>query len=247
MSASTQPRCLERRSAVVCLLAAALVALGAVVATPRPAAAFSVTTASQSSKNLKRFKQSKVYYFLHPKGSDDMPAATALKVLRDGDPQSVRRFRQEARVLGALRHPHLLRVYEHGEHDGQPFLALELIDGEDLGALVARGGTPPRHSNVSIESWCSQRAAMSGPNTPSSAISSSVMRSMKGGPKTLSSASLSPRSLQRGFLGCFWTGLFRRCWCWLSLLRCLQLQWLSKCSMRWVSCAPPPGGSLLAS
>lgn len=54
----------------------------------------------------------------------------ALKVLR---PQaSADRLRREAQALAKLAHPNVVRVYDTGEHDGQTFIAMELVDGQTL-------------------------------------------------------------------------------------------------------------------
>ncbi len=68
--------------ALLSLTALFTAALATVVTTP--AQAYSITTASKSSKKIKRYTKSKVIYHLHPSGSDDMPAKTALDTLRKG-------------------------------------------------------------------------------------------------------------------------------------------------------------------
>ena len=51
------------------------------------------------------------------------------------------RFLREARAASALDHPHIARIYDYGESaDGQPFLVMELVTGEDLAHLLQRGG-----------------------------------------------------------------------------------------------------------
>ena len=49
------------------------------------------------------------------------------------------RFRREAEALGRLRHPHVVRVFEAGSHQGTPYMALELIGGGSLRQALARG------------------------------------------------------------------------------------------------------------
>ncbi len=64
----------------------------------------------------------------------------ALKVLTlGGNPALTARFVQEARISASLEHPHVADCFDVGEVDGLPFLALEFLDGETLGARMERG------------------------------------------------------------------------------------------------------------
>ena len=54
-------------------------------------------------------------------------------------PERLARFRREAQVLASLNHPHIAAIHGLEEVDGRPFLVLELVEGEDLSARVARG------------------------------------------------------------------------------------------------------------
>jgi DNA helicase-2/ATP-dependent DNA helicase PcrA len=51
-----------------------------------------------------------------------------------------RRFFQEARAASALNHPHILTVYEVGEDDGRPYIAMEYVEGETLRQKIENNG-----------------------------------------------------------------------------------------------------------
>lgn len=69
----------------------------------------------------------------------------ALKVVRSrhASRQIFRRFRQEAEILGRLQHPSIAQIFEAGMHGGQPFLAMEYVDGLTLDRFVSRKELEP--------------------------------------------------------------------------------------------------------
>jgi len=70
----------------------------------------------------------------------------ALKVLTapaGADRAAADRLLREARAAAALTHPHICAVHEVGEAGGVPFIAMELVKGDTLDRLIARGRLPP--------------------------------------------------------------------------------------------------------
>jgi serine/threonine protein kinase/WD40 repeat protein/tetratricopeptide (TPR) repeat protein len=78
----------------------------------------------------------------------------ALKMILAGaqaSPADLVRLRREATIVARLRHPNLIQIYEIGEHDGRPYLALEYADGGSLAARVRGQPQPPRDSARLVE------------------------------------------------------------------------------------------------
>jgi DNA helicase-2/ATP-dependent DNA helicase PcrA len=93
------------------------------------------------------------YRILEPIGSGGMGAVykvmdeklhriAALKMLSPdavADKDRRRRFLQEARAASSLNHPHILTVFEIGEADGHPYMAMEYVEGETLRQKIEAG------------------------------------------------------------------------------------------------------------
>jgi tetratricopeptide (TPR) repeat protein len=61
------------------------------------------------------------------------------------------RFQREAEAIAALEHPHIVQIYEVGDFEGQPFLALQFVSGGNLGQHIDGTPQPPRESARLVE------------------------------------------------------------------------------------------------
>ncbi len=71
--------------------------------------------------------------------------AVAVKIMSAGavaDAEAWGRFKREAQAVARLQHPNIVVIYELGEQEGLPFMALELLDGVDLQRAIEAGLRP---------------------------------------------------------------------------------------------------------
>ncbi|NOY42202.1 MAG: SUMF1/EgtB/PvdO family nonheme iron enzyme [Planctomycetes bacterium] len=81
-----------------------------------------------------------------------MHRQVALKVFSVNDASAVsqKRFRREVEAAARLSHPNVVRAYDAGEHEGMLYLAMELIDGENLHQRVLRSGPLSVDQSISV-------------------------------------------------------------------------------------------------
>jgi serine/threonine protein kinase len=70
----------------------------------------------------------------------------AIKILSTSSPEYIKRFRQETEIISKLRHPHIVRVYDHDTKDGFIYVVMQLLTGKSLAdrLYMGRGDKYPR-------------------------------------------------------------------------------------------------------
>ena len=71
-----------------------------------------------------------------------MNRSVAIKVLPPHflhDPSFLERFKREVEVISQLEHPHILPIYEFGEADGMPYIAMRFLGGGSMAQMIRRG------------------------------------------------------------------------------------------------------------
>src|SRR5262245_59807750 len=66
------------------------------------------------------------------------------------------RFERDAKAAAQLRSPHVVQIIDHGVWSGRPYIAMELLDGEDLGKALSKAGgmLPPARINAIMQQVC---------------------------------------------------------------------------------------------
>ncbi|HKZ52882.1 MAG TPA: protein kinase, partial [Candidatus Acidoferrales bacterium] len=77
----------------------------------------------------------------------------ALKTITPGlldNPELLQRFYREAQAAGGLQHPNIVIIYDLGEADGLPYIAMEFLEGESLEKVIARQPAMPLGQKLNI-------------------------------------------------------------------------------------------------
>jgi len=87
-----------------------------------------------------------VIYRARHRASGQLVALKMLSAASHASATDLVRFRAEAQAIGRVSHPHLVRIYEVGEHQGLPFFALEYMDRGSLAQALGNAPLPPRYA-----------------------------------------------------------------------------------------------------
>src|SRR5262249_50737154 len=84
----------------------------------------------------------------------------ALKMIRPGtrlSPSARERFQAEAHAIARLNHPHIIQIYEVGEHEGRPYFSMEYVEGGTLESQLAGRPQPPAEAARLVQKLAAAR------------------------------------------------------------------------------------------
>jgi serine/threonine protein kinase/tetratricopeptide (TPR) repeat protein len=81
-------------------------------------------------------------------------------ILRASEPQMRERFIREARAAAAVGHPNICQLFDIGEHEGEPFLCMELLEGQSLADRLTGGPMPVPEAGNTVLAVLSALAAL---------------------------------------------------------------------------------------
>jgi serine/threonine protein kinase len=88
-----------------------------------------------------------VVYRARQEGLDRLVALKLIAPDFAQDPAFRDRFKRESRTAASIEHPNVIPLYEAGEHDGQLFISMRFVEGDDLKTVIVRdGGLAPEQA-----------------------------------------------------------------------------------------------------
>jgi serine/threonine protein kinase len=84
-------------------------------------------------------------------GLNRLVAVKRLRCAGEGSVEALARFRREAKSVARLNHVNIVQIYEIGEHEGEPYLTLEYMEGGSLAEKLAAGPLPPKPAAPLVE------------------------------------------------------------------------------------------------
>ena len=128
----------------------------------------------------------------------ELKRVVVLKLLRAGRSASVQemaRFRVEAEAIARVRHAHVVQVYDFGDVDGEPFLAMEYCDGGTLAERWLGAALPPREAALMVRQIAEGVAAAHQMRIVHRDLKPGNVLLVSGSAATSASGSLAPQSL----------------------------------------------------
>jgi eukaryotic-like serine/threonine-protein kinase len=95
--------------------------------------------------------------------------SVALKLLPAelaSDADRLRRFELEARAASALNHPAIVAIYDLGQASDQPYISMELVEGQTMRQILQAGSMPPRRALQVADRGRSCEGPRSGDRAP---------------------------------------------------------------------------------